>query len=74
MNQATLEREALKLPLGERALLADTILSSLDSEAMRRIETAWAREAESRLAAYRAGKLKALDGPRAVRELRARYK
>lgn len=73
MDRTNLEREALKLPPGERALLADTILSSLDSEAMRKIEIAWAREAESRLTAHRAGKIKALDGPRVLRELRTKY-
>lgn len=42
-----LEREALRLPAHIRALLADTLLASLDDDALREVEAAWAREAES---------------------------
>ena len=70
MDQAILEREALRLPAHQRALLADTLLESLDDEAARKVELAWADEAESRLAAYHRGELSALDGPAVFRELR----
>lgn len=73
MDEVILEREALKLPANERALLADALLSSLDDEAVHEIEAAWAKEAEKRLAAYKAGKIQALDGPSVLRELRNRY-
>lgn len=73
MDQAILEREALRLPAHQRALLADTLLESLDDEATCKVELAWAHEAESRLAAYHRGELPALDGPTAVRELRDRH-
>jgi len=73
MDQAILEREALRLPAHQRALLADTLLESLDDEAARKVELAWADEAESRLAAYHRGELSALDGPAVFRELRDRH-
>jgi putative addiction module component (TIGR02574 family) len=73
MDQAILEREALRLPAHERALLADALLGSLDDEAMRQVELAWGREAEARLVAYQRGEVTALDGPSVLRELRGRY-
>lgn len=69
-----LEREALRLPPGERALLADALLGSLDDEASREAEGAWIRVAEERLAAYRRGEEAALDGPRVLEDLRTRYR
>lgn len=72
MNTAILEKEALKLPVRERVLLADALVRSLDVEATRRIEAAWALEAESRHRAYKAGKIKAVDGYVALKQLRAR--
>jgi putative addiction module component (TIGR02574 family) len=73
MDQAILEREALRLPPHERALLADALLGSLDDETVREVESAWAEEAEARLAAYHRGELQALDGPAVLRELRSRF-
>ena len=73
MDQAILEREALRLPAHQRALLADTLLGSLDDEAVREVELAWAQEAESRLATYHRGELPAMDGPALLRELRDRH-
>jgi putative addiction module component (TIGR02574 family) len=72
MDQAILEREALRLPPHERALLADALLGSLDDEATREVESAWAEEAEGRLAAFRRGEVAALEGPAVLRELRGR--
>jgi putative addiction module component (TIGR02574 family) len=74
MDQAVLAREALRLPPGERALLADALLGSLDDEAAREVEAAWVRVAEERLAAYRRGEETALDGPQVLEELRSRYR
>jgi putative addiction module component (TIGR02574 family) len=73
MDQAILEREALRLPAHERALLADALLGSLDDEAAREVESAWAQEAEGRLAAYHRGEITTLEGPAVLRELRGRY-
>jgi len=73
MDQAILEREALRLPAHERALLADALLGSLDDEAVRQVESAWGQEAEARLAAYHRGEVTALEGPAVLHELRSRY-
>lgn len=73
MDQVILEREALRLPAHERALLADALLGSLDDEVARQIESAWAQEAEARLAAYHRGEVAALEGPAVLRELRSRF-
>ena len=62
----------MKLSAHDRALLADALVRSLDSEAMQKNEAAWAREAESRYRAYKSGKLKAVDGSAAMKQIRAR--
>lgn len=72
MDQAILEKEALKLAPAERALLADALLSSLDDESSRQIEGAWAKLAEERYAEYKTGKVAAVDGPTAIQDLRKR--
>ena len=72
MDQVILEREALKLPPYERALLADALLGSLDDEAARKAEAACANEAEDRFKAYERGELKAASGPTVIEELRKR--
>jgi putative addiction module component (TIGR02574 family) len=74
MDQAILEREALRLPAHERALLADALLGSLDDAATHENEIAWAEEAEKRLEAYRRGEVKTIEGASALTELRARFK
>lgn len=63
MDRAILEREALRLPAHERALLADVLLGSLDDAAAREVELAWAQEAEARLAAFHRGEVAAVEGP-----------
>lgn len=73
MDEKILEREAMLLPPHSRALLADAILGSLEDEAAREIEAAWAKEAGDRMEAFRRGEVGALDGPAVLRELRARY-
>lgn len=73
MDQAILEREALRLPAGQRALLADALIGSLDDEAAVAVEAAWVAEAEARMEAHRRGDIAAMDGPTVLRELRGRY-
>ncbi len=72
MEPAVLEREALKLPAHERALLADALLVSLDDEVVRKAEEACAREAEDRYQAYNRGELQAIDRAKVFRQLRQR--
>jgi len=73
MDQVILEREALRLPAHERALLADALLGSLDDEVCREVETAWTQVAEVRREAYLRGEITAVDGPTALRDLRDRH-
>ena len=70
MDQIILEREAMRLPPKDRALLADALLVSLDDDAARAVEAAWIAETDARLAAYRRGAIEAKDGPTVLRELR----
>jgi hypothetical protein len=73
MDQAILEREALKLPSHERALLADALLVSLDDEVLRKTEGACADEAEMRHQAFVRGEIQALDGPTVFKQIRERH-
>jgi hypothetical protein len=72
MDEAILEKEAMRLPARARALLADALLGSLDDEAAREIERAWVEEADARLESYRRGEIAALNGPTVFRDLRER--
>ncbi len=49
------EQEALSLTRDERAFLADRLLSSLGSEALSEVDSAWVAEAERRYSEYQAG-------------------
>jgi putative addiction module component (TIGR02574 family) len=48
MDTATIEHEALQLPLSERAKLAHKLLLSLDEMSESEVEAAWFDEAERR--------------------------
>jgi Putative addiction module component len=72
VDQAILEREALKLPPHERALLADALLGSLDDDAARRAEETCANEAEDRYQAFLRGEVPASKGPAVFQQLRQR--
>ncbi|HXI22261.1 MAG TPA: addiction module protein [Pyrinomonadaceae bacterium] len=64
--------DALKLPPGARAMLADHLLESLDWEQQKEIDAVWADEAERRMQEIRDGKVQTIDGEQVIRELRAR--
>lgn len=51
----SLEAQLLRLPPGDRARLAELLLTSLDEAAEPDAEAAWAAEAERRLTDLRAG-------------------
>ncbi|QFY89566.1 addiction module protein [Magnetovirga frankeli] len=59
MHNRTLADEALKLPPDERFALIDELLHSLDQPDPR-LDQIWLAEAQRRLAAYRAGQVKAI--------------
>lgn len=54
----TLSAQAMQLPPDERLALVDQLLHTLD-EPDASLDALWAKEAESRLAAYRRGELQA---------------
>jgi len=72
MEAAIIEKEALQLPESERAVLADRLLESL-SRRPAELEAAWLRESESRMAAFREGRIEAVDGALAMAELRTMF-
>lgn len=65
-------KDALSLPPGARAMLADHLLESLDAENQKRIDAIWGEEAERRMQEIRDGKVQPIDGELVMRELRAR--
>ncbi|HUP90857.1 MAG TPA: addiction module protein [Solimonas sp.] len=58
----------MKLPASERAALVESLVESLDRPDPS-LDALWLKEAESRLAAYRAGELGAVDAEGAFTEL-----
>ena len=67
-------KDALSLPPGVRAMLADHLLESVNWEKQEEVDAAWAEEAERRMQEIREGKVQAIDGEQVMRELRARRK
>ncbi len=58
--------DALSLPRGERARVADTLLSSLDTPSQKRIERLWVKEAEARVRALERGEMKTVPVEAAI--------
>jgi len=69
MESVLIEKEAMKLPLFERALLVDRLLQTLDAEKDSSIK-AWTEVTEKRLEKFRAGKMEAFDGQAVIESLR----
>jgi putative addiction module component (TIGR02574 family) len=67
-------RAALTLSPGERAMLADHLLTSLDHPNQKAIDAAWAEEAERRMREIDEGKVELIDGEVVMARLRARLK
>jgi len=66
-------RAALTLSPGERAMLADHLLSSLDGPNQKEVDAAWAEEAERRMRELDEGKVEMIDGELVMERLRARF-
>jgi hypothetical protein len=64
-------QEALGLPVSGRALLVEKLLASLAGETDPSVERAHLEEIRERRAAVRSGKAKLVDGPEALRKVRA---
>ena len=69
MEAVVIEKEALRLTLPERALLADHLLQTLGNEDSR-VMKAWADEAERRFGLFTDGTTEAIDGKAVVDALR----
>ncbi len=68
--------EALKLTLGERAVMAQLLLDSLDGddESGEEIDEAWAVEVDRRIAELDAGEVKGIPIAEALAQVRATLK
>ncbi len=67
------EASALKLPLAERAALAERLIESLDVLDDPENERLWVEEAERRYKAYKQGRLPARSAQEAIRDARLRF-
>ncbi len=65
-----LEKQAKSLAPDERALLAESLLESLQDAPLAEIEAAWDREIESRAAAYDRGELQIISAEDVFAEAR----
>lgn len=63
---------ALSLSPGARAMLADRLLSSLDTESERRIEAIWVEEAGRRARAIDEGRTNLIPGEEVMASIRER--
>jgi putative addiction module component (TIGR02574 family) len=61
--------EALKLPPVDKASVIDQLMASFDISERRRIDEAWAYEAEKRIDAYDTGKISARPVEEVMREI-----
>lgn len=64
----TILHQALELPSNDRAALVEDLIASLDKPDPA-LDAIWLKEAENRLAAYRAGELGAIDAERVFADL-----
>ena len=65
-----LTEEAMQLPAASRALLADKLVESLDSEELDEIQRIWAAEAIRRRDEIRSGLVQAVPGKQVLDEVR----
>lgn len=64
---------ALALPPELRAMLADHLLKSLDTETQSEIDALWGQAAEARIEDIEQGRVVAIPGEQVLRNLRARH-
>jgi len=68
MSTGAIEKEALALPLEDRARLAEKLLESLDNEISSPLSEAWKGEIERRRQEVRQGKVKPVAGEEVSRK------
>jgi putative addiction module component (TIGR02574 family) len=65
------EKQALKFPAHDRAMLAERLIASLDELSVTENEQLWVEEAEARYEAYKRGELTARPAEDVLRDARA---
>jgi putative addiction module component (TIGR02574 family) len=60
--------DALRLPSGERAKLAEQLFSSLDIS-QQELDRLWAKEADSRIDAYERGRIKTISSQQVFKNI-----
>jgi len=72
MSKALLkiEREAVRLPVKDREVLAERLMRSVTREPLTQVEEAWVVEAERRLSAWRRGTRTGVPVERAFKQIR----
>ena len=66
-------KDALLLPIQQRAALAQILISSLDDDSQQEVEHAWEVELEKRINDIRSGKVKGISAPEVFAKLREKY-
>ena len=64
------EKQALKLPAHDRAMLAERLIASLDEVDPVENERMWVEEAEARYQAYKRSEIESFPAEEAIREIR----
>jgi putative addiction module component (TIGR02574 family) len=64
------EEQALRLPVHDRAVLAERLIASLDELNTAENEQMWVEEAEARYEAYKRGEIEFFPAEEAIREIR----
>jgi len=67
-----IEEESLRLPLHERALLAEHLIQSLETEEDEDAERLWVAEAERRYKEYKEGRVKAKPADMVFQDIRSK--
>lgn len=72
MSKALLkiEREAVRLPVKDREVLAERLMRSVKHQPLTQVEEAWVEEAERRFAAWRRGTRTGVPVERAFKQIR----
>lgn len=68
------EAQVMRLPLNDRAVLAERLIASLDSLDSTENERLWLDEAEKRYQEYKAGNISARRAVDVIREARSKIK
>jgi putative addiction module component (TIGR02574 family) len=71
-NSEQILKQALALPLQERAELVEQLLATFQSPPDPNLDELWAREADDRLDAYERGELKAVSAEEVFDRIRQR--